>query len=65
MSDTSFALDDADKATRWLRHLFTEKSVVDVLEKNGRWVGSYCGPPGGLKMVPTFTRSWLGSYDTA
>jgi hypothetical protein len=69
MFDTTFDLDDAQNAITWLRRLFTEKSVVEVVEKNAEWAGSYCGRPGGhlpgLKMNPTFTRSWLGKHDTA
>jgi hypothetical protein len=68
MFDTSFGLDDAEKATIWLRRLFTDKSVVGVAEKNGEWAGSTCGRPNGylpgLKMPPSFTRSWLGKHDT-
>ncbi len=69
MFDTSFGIDDAEKAVGWLRRLFTEKSVVEVAEKNGKWAGSYCGRPKGrlpgLKMAAAITRSWLGTHDTA
>jgi hypothetical protein len=69
MYDTSFALDEVEKATAWLRRLFAEKSVVEVAEQNGKWAGAYCGKPNGhlpgLRAVPAFTRSWLGTYDTA
>ena len=67
MFDTRFDFDDAEKVTTWLRRLFTEKSVVEVAQKNGQWAGSYCGRPKrhlpGLRMYPAFTRSWLGKYD--
>ncbi len=67
MLDTRFDLEDTEKATTWLQRLFTEKSVVEVAEKNGQWAGSYFGRPKGhlpgLKMDPAYTRSWLGKYD--
>jgi len=67
MFDTRFDFGDAEKATTWLQRLFSEKSVVEVAEKNGQWAGSYCGRPkghlSGLTMDPAFTRSWLGTYD--
>ncbi len=69
MFDTSFALDDAGRAMVWLRRLLTEKSVVEVAEKNGQWAASYCGRPKrhlpGLRIYPAFKRSWFGKYDTA
>jgi len=37
MCDTSFSFDDPEKAIRWLRRLFTEKSTVGQREKNGKW----------------------------
>jgi hypothetical protein len=68
MFDTSFAVADADKAIEWLRRLLTEKSVVAVSQIDGQWAGSYCGPPNGHRPDPrtdsTFTRSWLGKYDS-
>jgi len=39
MFDKSFSLDDTGKAMTWLRRLLTDKSVVGVEEKNGRWQG--------------------------
>jgi len=72
MFDTSFSLDDTGKATTWLRRLLTDKSVVGVHEKNGRWAGSACwsfnarlsGPQRAPQRTPSFTRSWLGTHDT-
>jgi hypothetical protein len=63
MCDTRFSFDDAEKAIRRLRRLFTEKSTVEQRAKNGKWDGPNCGPPGRRKVEPTFTRSWLGTYD--
>ncbi len=67
MFDTRFDLEDDKKAAAWLRRLFAERSVVEVAEKNRQWAGSYFGRPKahlpGLKMVPAYTRSWLGTYD--
>jgi hypothetical protein len=69
MFDTSFGIDDGEKATAWLVRLFTDKSVVEVAQKNGQWAGSTCGRPNGHvlqpKMDSAFTRSWLGKHDTA
>ncbi len=65
MYDTSVDLDDSQKATTWLRRLFTDKSVIEVAEKNGDWAGSQCRPPNGhLPAVGyAYARSWLGTYD--
>jgi hypothetical protein len=68
MFDKSFSLDDTGKAMTWLRRLLTDKSVVGVEEKNGRWAGSACrsfnARLSAPQWTPSFTRSWLGTHDT-
>jgi len=67
MFDTTFDLDDAEKATAWLQRLFADESVVEVAEKNGEWAGSSCGRRDGslpgLNVDSAYTRSWLGGHD--
>ena len=68
MLDTTFRLLDAKKATAWLRYLFADKSIVEVIEKKGTRVGSYCGRPNGQFLrsdtPPAYTLSWLGKHDS-